>query len=63
MNEFGYIENKNEMYISLRINHTLTKRNLDSLTFNFQVNRSKINKRRDLDRYLIKINSMTIYFL
>ena len=39
MNEFGYIENKTEMYISLRINLTVTKSDLDSLTFNSQVNR------------------------
>ena len=53
MYEFGYIENKTEMNISLRINHTPTKSDLDCLTFNSQVNRSKINKRRNLDRYLI----------
>ena len=37
LNEFGYIENKTEMYITLKINHTLTKSDLDNLKINSQL--------------------------
>ena len=44
MNEFGYIENKTEMYISLKLNHVLTLSNLDNLTINSEVESQIENK-------------------
>ena len=45
MNEFGYIENKTDMYISLKLNHVLTLSDLDNLTINSQVE-SQIEKKQ-----------------
>ena len=63
MNEFGYIENKIEMYISLKINHTLTKSDLDNLTINSQVESQIENQQMKESGWILdKLNSMTIYF-
>ena len=63
MNEFGYIENKTEMYISLKLNHVLTLSDLDNLTINSQVESQIENKQMKESGWVFdKLVSMTIYF-
>ena len=63
MNEFGYIENKTEMYISLKLNHVLTSNDLDNLTINSQVESQIENKQMKESGWVFdKLVSMTIYF-
>ena len=63
MNEFGYIENKTEMYISLKLNHVLTLSDFDNLTINSQVESQIENKQMKESGWVFdKLVSMTIYF-
>ena len=63
MNEFGYIENKTEMYISLKLNHVLISNDLDNLTINSQVESQIENKQMKESGWVFdKLVSMTIYF-
>ena len=63
MNEFGYIENKTDMYISLKLNHVLTLSYLDNLTINSQVESQIENKQMIESGWVFdKLVSMTIYF-
>ena len=63
MNDFGYIENKTEMYISLKINHTITKSDLDNLTTNSQVESHIGNQQMKGSGWIFNIlNSMAICF-
>ena len=63
MNEFRYIENKTEMYISLKLNHVLTSNDLDNLTINSQVESQIENKQMKESGWVFdKLVSMTIYF-
>ena len=60
VNKFGYIENKTEMYISLRINNSLTHSDLDNLTINSQVETQIENQQMEESGWIFdKLSSMT----